>query len=98
MPQRNVTITEQQDAFVEAALKSGQYGNVSEVFRAGLRLLEREEHARILDRDLVLRALDQGAADIKDGHYTVVSSQEDLERFFAEKRSKRQKRIEDQSA
>ena len=95
MPQRNVTITEQQDAFVEAVLKSGQYGNVSEVFRAGLRLLEREEHARILDRDFILRAIDQGADDIKDGRYTVVSNQDDLDQFFAEKRSKRRKRIAD---
>lgn len=98
MPQRNVTITEQQDAFVEAALKSGQYGNVSEVFRAGLRLLEREEHARILDRDIILRAIDKGADDIKDGRYTVVRNQDDLDRFFSEKRTKREKWIADQNA
>lgn len=38
-----VSITPEQDAFVRGRLKSGRFGTASEVVRAALRLLEREE-------------------------------------------------------
>lgn len=38
-----VSITPAQDAFVRDRLRSGRFSSVSEVVRAGLRLLEREE-------------------------------------------------------
>lgn len=38
-----VSITPEQDAFVRDRLKSGRFGSVSEVVRAALRLLERDE-------------------------------------------------------
>lgn len=38
-----VSITPEQDAFVRDRLKSGRFGSVSEVIRAGLRLMERDE-------------------------------------------------------
>lgn len=38
-----VSITPEQDAFVRDRLRSGRFGTVSEIVRAGLRLLEREE-------------------------------------------------------
>ncbi len=38
-----ISITPEQDRFVAAQIASGRYQTVSEVFRAGLRLLEREE-------------------------------------------------------
>lgn len=90
MPQRNVTITDHQDRFVKAVLDSGQFGNVSEVFRAGLRLLEREEQARILERDAIRRQIESGVEDIREGRYTVVETSGDLETYFAEKRVRRQ--------
>ena len=38
-----VSITPEQDAFVRDRLKSGRFSSVSEVVRAGLRLLERDD-------------------------------------------------------
>src|SRR6267143_494522 len=43
MPTRNVNLTNDLDHFVAAKVKSGRYENASEVVRAGLRTLEREE-------------------------------------------------------
>ncbi len=43
MPTRNVNLTEELDSFVLAKIKSGRYENASEVVRAALRTLEREE-------------------------------------------------------
>jgi antitoxin ParD1/3/4 len=43
MRTRNVTLTEHFDQFIETGVNSGRFGNVSEVVREGLRLLEQRE-------------------------------------------------------
>lgn len=43
MPTRNVSLTDELDRFVHKKVKSGRYENASEVMRAALRSLEREE-------------------------------------------------------
>jgi antitoxin ParD1/3/4 len=43
MPTRNVNLTSELDRFVATTVKTGRYENASEVVRAGLRALEREE-------------------------------------------------------
>jgi antitoxin ParD1/3/4 len=43
MPTRNINLTPEMDQLVDAKIKSGQYANASEVLRAGLRALERDE-------------------------------------------------------
>jgi antitoxin ParD1/3/4 len=44
MPTRNVNLTNALDDFVRTKVESGKYENASEVGRAALRVLEREEH------------------------------------------------------
>jgi antitoxin ParD1/3/4 len=43
MPTRNVNLTEELDRFVAEKVASGRYANASEVMRAALRSLERQE-------------------------------------------------------
>lgn len=43
MPTRNVNLTDELDRFVAKKVKAGRYENASEVVRAGLRSLERDE-------------------------------------------------------
>jgi antitoxin ParD1/3/4 len=43
MPTRNVNLTDELDRFVLAKVDSGRYENASEVVRAALRTLERDE-------------------------------------------------------
>jgi putative addiction module CopG family antidote len=43
MPTRNVNLTDGLDHFVAQKIRSGRYENASEVVRAGLRMLERDE-------------------------------------------------------
>gem|GEM_PF-259608 len=47
---RNVSLTDEQDALVDRLVKTGRYASASEVIRHGLRLLQEEEEARLLDK------------------------------------------------
>ena len=40
MPTRNISLTAEQDAFVEKLVKAGEYQNASEALRDALRALE----------------------------------------------------------
>jgi len=40
MPTRNISLTDEQDAFVEKVVKSGEYQNASEAVRDALRVLQ----------------------------------------------------------
>jgi antitoxin ParD1/3/4 len=43
MPTRNVNLPDKLDQFITAKVASGDYANASEVMRAALRLMERDE-------------------------------------------------------
>jgi len=59
MPTRNVNLTDELDRFV-ATKESGRYENASEVVRAGLRTLEREEQEYEAKLDALRAAIDEG--------------------------------------
>ena len=68
MPTRNVNLTEELDRFVGEKLASGRYENASEVVRAGLRLLEREEREYEAKLAALRAAIDEGdASGIAEG-------------------------------
>jgi antitoxin ParD1/3/4 len=50
---RNVSLTAQQDKFIDKMLSSGRYGSASEVVREALRLLEQEDRRRLLEKFLL---------------------------------------------
>lgn len=60
MPTRNVNLTEKLDRFVLAKVESGRYENASEVVRAALRSLEREEQQYAAKLVALQNAIDQG--------------------------------------
>ena len=62
MPTRNVNLTDELDGFVLAKVKSGRYENASEVVRAALRTLEREEREYELKLAALRKAIDEGDA------------------------------------
>src|ERR1022692_2975704 len=62
MPTRNVNVTEELDRFVLAKVESGRYENASEVVRAALRILEREEEQYGAKLAALRAALDEGDA------------------------------------
>lgn len=60
MPTQNVTLTEELAAFVEVRVKTGRYADASEVIRAALRNLEREEREYEAKMVALENALDEG--------------------------------------
>lgn len=66
MPTRNINLTPEMDRFVDAKIRNGQYANASEVLRAGLRALEKDEkedQARLSALRMAVQAgIDSGVA------------------------------------
>jgi len=60
MPTRNISLTKQLDRFVAKKVASGRYENASEVIRAGLRTLEREEQQYKAKLSALRAAIDEG--------------------------------------
>lgn len=60
MPTRNVNLTDDLDRFVLAKIESGRYENASEVVRAALRTLERDEREYELKLAVLRAAIDEG--------------------------------------
>jgi antitoxin ParD1/3/4 len=62
MPTRNVNLTEELERFVLTKVVSGRYENASEVVRAALRMLEREEEQYEAKLAALRAAIDEGDA------------------------------------
>jgi antitoxin ParD1/3/4 len=62
MPTRNVNLTSDLDRFVLAKVQTGRYANASEVVRAALRTLEREEQEYEAKLHALRVAIDEGDA------------------------------------
>jgi antitoxin ParD1/3/4 len=60
---KTISLTAKDDAFIVGQVESGEYGNASEVVRAGLRLLEQEQ----LKLAALRQAIDEGDRDAKAG-------------------------------
>ena len=48
------------EGFIQESIQSGRYNNASEVVRAGLRLLEEQEHKMAFMRAAIQEGLDSG--------------------------------------
>lgn len=84
MGTRNVVITDQQDAFLQALVAAGRFQNVSEALRAGLRLLEQEEGQTVDIR----RRLNSGLAQAQRGERSRGTGEDAVRRAFAKARER----------
>lgn len=81
MPTRNVSLTPEQDAFVESLIAQGHYASASEVMRDALRSLQ---HRRAMDElrlERLRRSIAAGIADLERGDYEDIPDS-DLEAWF----------------
>ena len=82
MPTRNVSLSGHYDSFIESNVKSGRFDNASEVFRAGLRLLEQQQEENDLKLENLRQAAKLGFDQLEQGKRIEVSDDE-LEDYIA---------------
>lgn len=69
MPTQNVNLPTHFKKFVEMNVRTGRFGNASEVVRAGLRLLEHEQTLRQLKIQRLRESARAGIDDVAAGRF-----------------------------
>jgi len=72
MPTRNISLTAEQDAFIDEVLKAGEYRNASEALRDAIRALQHRRAEDALKLERLRRSIDSGLADLERGDYEEV--------------------------
>ena len=67
MPTRNISLTPEQDAFIEEAVRSGEYQNASEAIRDALRALQQRRREDALKLEALRQQIDAGIAALERG-------------------------------
>src|SRR5437870_1711865 len=81
MPTRNISLTAEQDAFVEKLVNAGEYQNASEAVRDALRALEQRRREDELKLKALRIQIKAGIDAIKRGDFVEIE-EADLERYL----------------
>jgi antitoxin ParD1/3/4 len=76
MPTRNISLTEEQDAFVERVVKTGEYQNASEAVRDALRVLQQRRQEDALKLKVLRVAMKAGIDALDRGDFVEVDDAE----------------------
>lgn len=74
MPTRNISLTAEQDAFVDLVVKSGEYQNASEAIRDALRALQQKRKEDELRMKLLRAEIRAGLEALERGEFIEISS------------------------
>lgn len=78
MPTRNVVITQHQAELIDRLVASGRYQNASEVLRAGLRMLERDDADHAAKLAALRAAVQEGLDAVEAGDYVDFATPDEL--------------------
>jgi antitoxin ParD1/3/4 len=81
MPTRNISLTPEQDAFVEKVVKAGEYQNASEAVRDALRALQQRRREDALKLKALRVQIKAGVDALERGEFVDVAA-EDLEGYL----------------
>jgi len=81
MPTRNISLTQEQDAFVHEVVTSGEYQNASEAVRDALRALQQRRKEDALKLRALRLHIKAGAEAIKHGDFAEIADC-DLETYL----------------
>jgi antitoxin ParD1/3/4 len=76
MPTRNISLTAEQDAFVEGVVKSGEYQNASEAVRDALRVLQQRRREDALKLKGLRAQIKAGVDALDRGDFVEVDDAE----------------------
>jgi antitoxin ParD1/3/4 len=72
MPTRNISLTDEQDAFVERVVKAGEYQNASEAVRDALRVLQQRRREDALRLKALRAQIKAGIDALERGDFVEV--------------------------
>lgn len=72
MPTRNVSLTPEQDAFIDEVLEKGEYQNASEAMRDAIRALQQRRALDALKLDRLRLSVEAGVAALEWGKYSEI--------------------------
>jgi antitoxin ParD1/3/4 len=78
MPTRNISLTPEQDAFVEKVVKTGEYQNASEAVRDALRVLQQRRREDALKLKVLRMQIKAGVDALERGEFVEID-ESDLE-------------------
>ena len=81
MPTRNISLTPEQDAFVQEVVEAGEYQNASEAIRDALRALQRRRREDSLRLKALRAQIKVGTDALERGDFTEVDDA-DLEGYL----------------
>jgi antitoxin ParD1/3/4 len=81
MPTRNISLTPEQDAFVDKVVKAGEYQNASEAVRDALRALKQRRREDALKLKALRVQIKAGVDALERGDFVDVDA-EDLEDYL----------------
>jgi antitoxin ParD1/3/4 len=81
MPTRNVSLTAEQDAFIDEVLHAGEYRNASEAVRDAIRALQQRRAEDALKLERLRASIRVGIEELERGEYSEVED-EDLDAFL----------------
>lgn len=81
MPTRNISLTAEQDDFVEKVVKDGEYQNASEAVRDALRVLQQRRREDSLKLKALRMQIKAGVEALDRGEFAEVD-EVDLEAYF----------------
>jgi antitoxin ParD1/3/4 len=76
MPTQNISLTAEQDAFVEKIVKSGEYQNSSEAVRDALRALQQRRREDALKLKALRTQIKAGVEALEGGEFVEVEETE----------------------
>ena len=79
----HISLTPKLEELVREKVDSGLYNNASEVVREALRLMQEHDEVRRLKLERLREELAKGEADLAADRVTIVSTDEELDEFFA---------------
>jgi antitoxin ParD1/3/4 len=81
VPTRNVSLTAEQDAFIQRIIQAGEYQNASEAIRDALRVLQQKRREDALKLRALRAQIKAGLDELERGDFTEIA-EADLDEYL----------------
>lgn len=98
MPTQNVNLTQELESFVKKQIAEGTYQSASEVHRAALTSMARQEEQRRLQLEKLRIEVQKGLDDFEAGRVIPVKGEEGLKAMFDDSLERAMQRLDAENA